>query len=395
VHRLLALVSVLAVSTGLGAATGSPAEAGGPARASYTCDGLAATIVGHPRSEVLKGTPGDDVIVARGGDDVVWAGAGDDVVCGDGGRDGLYGGPGDDVLLGGRDQYSVTACGDCVPQPQVTGDHLVPGPGRDRLVGGYDPRQATTDAAYPDTVDYSKATGPVVVRLAAPGDVGVATGQGRDRIAGQPSMAVVGSVYDDRLVGSSGIEWLIGRAGADVIRGQEGDDYLLDRGTRSAVDTELLSAGPGDDRVEARGGVTTILLGSGDDSLLVAPRCVTAVPGAGVDRLTLSNTRITGPQLSFTFDAGAGRLHRPTGAPACGAFGPFESYVLEGGSAQVGFLGTEGPDVLEARAPVSLPTSTAVTTRCSARPTTTSSTPALATTRSTPGTARTCVSTPR
>jgi Tol biopolymer transport system component len=142
------------------------------------CAGRIATIIGTPRSDILKGTKRKDVIVAGGGDDRVRSFSRADVICGGSGRDeinagdngegggsdlvfagagadevilgpelgsahgeggndllvgskggdGLYGGPGNDVLRGG-------------PNPPYNSDFLYGGPGNDRLDGGPGPNQ--------------------------------------------------------------------------------------------------------------------------------------------------------------------------------------------------------------------------------------------------------------
>lgn len=65
-----------------------------------TCDGLPATIVGNPWSELILGTMRADVIVARGGNDTILALSGDDVVCAGAGRDLVLGGRGADRIFG-------------------------------------------------------------------------------------------------------------------------------------------------------------------------------------------------------------------------------------------------------------------------------------------------------
>lgn len=82
------------------------------------CRGVAATIVGTRKGDVIRGTPGRDVIAARGGNDRIRALGGNDLVCAGAGRDVVHGGPGADRLWGGPGR-----------------DRLVGGPGVDRLDG--------------------------------------------------------------------------------------------------------------------------------------------------------------------------------------------------------------------------------------------------------------------
>jgi PKD repeat protein len=70
-------------------------------RARVRCGGLAASIVGTARRNVIRGTPRRDVIAGLAGNDVIRGLGGNDVICGGPGRDSLYGGRGRDRLIGG------------------------------------------------------------------------------------------------------------------------------------------------------------------------------------------------------------------------------------------------------------------------------------------------------
>lgn len=75
-----------------------------------TCNGLAVTHLGSPRSDVIRGTDGPDVIALGPGDDRVRAGAGADTICGDGGSDRINGGPGRDRCQGGPGRDRLKNC---------------------------------------------------------------------------------------------------------------------------------------------------------------------------------------------------------------------------------------------------------------------------------------------
>ncbi len=93
-----------------------------------SCRGLAATIVGSARGELLVGTERRDVIAALGGNDLLAALGGDDVVCAGDGTDVVFAGDGDDTLLG--------EAGTDVLFGERGDDVLAGGPGRDVLLGG-------------------------------------------------------------------------------------------------------------------------------------------------------------------------------------------------------------------------------------------------------------------
>jgi Tol biopolymer transport system component len=95
-----------------------PTAGRGTPRTVVRCAGLAATIVGTGRRDVLRGTRRRDVIAALGGNDLVRGLSGNDVICLGAGADRGLGGAGADRILGGPGR-----------------DVLVGGPGRDRLLG--------------------------------------------------------------------------------------------------------------------------------------------------------------------------------------------------------------------------------------------------------------------
>ena len=114
------LALALAVVLSLGAlGTMIPPSAAAPAAADSECFGKAATIVGTPGDDRIRGTNGDDVIVAGRGDDRINGRGGDDLICGRSGDDRIRGGGGDDRVRGWRGEDSVKG-----------------GPGDDRLLGG-------------------------------------------------------------------------------------------------------------------------------------------------------------------------------------------------------------------------------------------------------------------
>lgn len=168
-------------------------------------------VTGGPGNDVIRGDDRPNVLLGGRGGDLLAGGGGDDVLRGGPGHDTLRGGPGDDVLEGGP--------GD---------DLLNGGPGRDRLTGGLGV----------DTADYAEDPGRVEVDLES--------GRARDGSGDEDVLEeienVVGSRFDDLLVGDEEENVLEGRAGDDRIFGLGGDDRLL--GGRG---DDLLDGGPGED----------------------------------------------------------------------------------------------------------------------------------------------------
>jgi plastocyanin len=95
-----------------------------------SCLGLAPTIVGTERNDVLNGTSGDDVIVGVRGNDTINGLGGDDTICGGLGLDELSGGDGDDRIFGGNGNDAISG--------DFGHDSLWGGQGWDRLFGGPD-----------------------------------------------------------------------------------------------------------------------------------------------------------------------------------------------------------------------------------------------------------------
>lgn len=193
------------------------------------CGGLAATMIGTPGNDILVGTNGPDVIVGMGGNDQISGLGGDDTICGNDGSDRLDGGSGSDRLVGGDGK-----------------DRLLGGAGDDAIVGG----------PGKDTVLYTLAPGGVVVSLGAKAASGA---DGSDFINGVEN--VVGSFFDDRLVGSGKRNVLKGRDGDDVLIGKGQADRLLGQGGN-----DTLRGKAGDDLLKGGSGNDTALGGTGIDT---------------------------------------------------------------------------------------------------------------------------------
>ena len=272
---LTALSGLLMPLAAVGAmAVMSPAQA-----ADETCDGRPATIVvaADPtsyRTDPVVGTPGDDVIAGTSGADTIDGAGGNDIICGFAGEDHITGGTGDDRLFGGLDRHYEDD-----DSPYV-GDLLVPGPGDDHVDLGVDLDSLKLCDCYtymtPDRVSYADSTTGVKVNLTT----GLATGEGRDTIVGDGHFGVIGSAFDDHLIGTDGPNDIEAGAGADTVDAGAGDDWVyLDAppvrrelngtttdSTPPADNGDTLDAGAGNDRIAFTGG-DRIDSGSGDDEV--------------------------------------------------------------------------------------------------------------------------------
>ncbi len=275
-----------AVAVSLATGSGTAGDAAGD-----TLIGIE-NLVGSDHADALHGNNGANFLDGEGGDDELDGGAGDDD---------LRGGPGADTLIGG--------------------------PGADRLDGGGDG----------DTAFYAGAPAAVTVNL----ETGTGT---QGEAAGDTLFAInnlVGSDYDDTLIGDAGANALAGGAGADTLDGGDGVDTAVYAGATAAVEVSLAS-GTGtqgeadgdtltgienlvgsrhDDRLAGNTGANhlagsggkdvlygdagndTLAGGAGDDALLGGPGADSLVGGEGVDTALYSGAA---GAVSVNLKTGAG-----------------------------------------------------------------------------------------
>ncbi|MFE8583487.1 cadherin domain-containing protein [Sphingomonas sp. NCPPB 2930] len=214
--------------------------------------------------EAVVGSGFDDVLSGTAGANTLLGGAGNDVIRGGGGADQLDGGDGIDTLDYATSQSGVTvnlttntasggdASGDQIANfENVTGsamaDTLTGTSGANTLTGGAgDDVLAGLGGADVldggngfDTADYSASGAGVTV------DLSTGTGAGGDA-AGDRLISiekVIGSTFNDRLVGAAGAETLLGGAGDDILVGSNGADTLSGGDGNDAVDYSGSAAG--------------------------------------------------------------------------------------------------------------------------------------------------------
>jgi Ca2+-binding RTX toxin-like protein len=280
-----------------------PAPAGeGPG-----CLGEKATVVGTQRADVLVGSPHHDVIVSVAGNDRIMARGGTDFVCAGSGNDLIKAGEGVDIVFGGDgdDRIDVgpkTSDPDLAPE-EVTGGRgndtileaqllyviAAPGPGDDTIRSGSNGILS---------LDLSTSERGLVVDLTH----GIAIGEGRDTLSGVTS--VLGSRFDDVMVGNDERDFLAGNGGSDRILGGSGQDVLdgaagVVEGLRAPTfwpsrdrGDNVLEGGPGNDHISGGGGDETFIGGAGKDLLVMtgAQQGVTVDLEAGFSRGDGSDT---------------------------------------------------------------------------------------------------------
>ncbi len=206
-------------------------------------------------ADLIQGLAGDDDLAGRSGDDTLNGGAGNDTL-GGGGNDSLAGGSGDDMLKGERGTDTLKGgSGNDTLTGGSGADSLSGGTGNDTLAPGADLlADVVNGGAGVDTVDYSAATGGVVVflfnnfaNLAAANDsftsienlIGSVFGDTLGAAAADGSH-VFGGLGDDFVFGS-------GPGFTAIVQGGMGNDTLS--GVSDSQDLLQLERGKGVDSI--------------------------------------------------------------------------------------------------------------------------------------------------
>ncbi|MFC7379477.1 beta strand repeat-containing protein [Brevundimonas sp. GCM10030266] len=250
-------------------------------------------ILGGPGGSLLSGGGGNDILEGRssgGRDTVTYASAAAGVVSsltdgitstdGDGGRDtlvnisNLIGSAFADSLTGNTLSNRLQGgAGNDILSGLGGADTLIGGAGNDSLRGG--------DGV--DAVDYSGAAGSVSANLgtglaASDGDGGVDTFNSIENL--------IGSAFNDLLVGDAGANDLRGGLGADILQGLEGNDRL-DGGAGAA---NTLQGGLGDDHYVVSSAADMIIELAGEGMDLVESLVTTFTLPSNVELLIFTGT---------------------------------------------------------------------------------------------------------
>ena len=160
----------------------------------------------------------DDIIIAGGGADSIQAGTGWDWISGGAGNDTILGGDQDDSIFGGAGNDLIFGGNQM--------DYLEGGAGAD-TINGISPNQTLppeTNATDYAIAGYKNSSAAVNINLGA----GTATGGDATGDVLSYIIKLVGSDYNDTLVGDSIANWLEGGAGADILNGGANPSYAPD-----------------------------------------------------------------------------------------------------------------------------------------------------------------------
>ena len=253
----------------------------------------------------------------------------------------------DDHIVGteGRDVISALGGNDLIEELEPV-DLICPGEGDDTIDGS----EQTGPEPFA-TVVYQSASGPMEVDLL----LGTAVGEGSDALVGIHS--VIGSEFDDILLGSSDTDRLFGGPGDDQTSGREARDFLY-----GEEGDDQVNGGDGRDYIYGRNPVLEDIDGSdrgadaldggdGNDRLFVFSGRDEVLGGAGRDHadfrpgdeflVDLSRSR-------FEDEAGTGTIRNVENLEGWGHFigdgGP-NIIEMHGGSAN----GRRGGDLLSGR----------------------------------------------
>ncbi len=263
---------------------------------------------GGTDSDTLIGGYGNDTLLGEDGGDLLYGGAGRDSVLGGAGNDTLAGGAGGDYLDGGlgNDIVDYAASGAAVSVNLTTrtatgghaqGDTLV---SVDGVIG----------SAFDDTLigydQQSNVAGDSYTNA-------LSGGAGNDLLDGAAGDDLLyGGADNDTVRGGTGNDWIDGGTGNDSIDGGDGADSLYggdgnDR-LEDTLGSNILDGGAGADTLLAGAGRDTIYGGDGNDLITDTGGANLLSGGAGEDVVSAGagNDSIDGGDGADTLSAGAG-----------------------------------------------------------------------------------------
>ncbi|MCV6603142.1 MAG: DUF4114 domain-containing protein [Cohaesibacter sp.] len=223
------------------------------------------TLLGDMGNDVLSGTGGDDYLDGGSGQDILTGGSGNDSLFGGSDADTLDGNSGDDVLTGGSGNDVLSGGSGADSVLGGNGNDDLNGNSGDDLLDGGSGNDIINGGSGIDTVDYSNWDTKIIANLLT----GLAKGNGTDELISIENVLgtdyndnIVGNRKDNQLYGNEGNDRLVGYTGDDSLYGGAGEDYL--NGSSGA---DLLFGDGADDLLRGGKGSDELTGGAGNDVL--------------------------------------------------------------------------------------------------------------------------------
>lgn len=195
-------------------------------------------LYGDGGNDTLSGGTGNDYLDGGDGNDLLYGGAGDDAINGGAGSDTMFGGLGSDKLYGGDGDDWIYGAFTALPQILTFVD-MRGGAGNDHFFTGYVDTSVDGGAGI-DTFHFGQVSGKMVngVRVG----VSITMGLPAYTYWGDGNYATVTFSNIENIVGSRWNDFIVGDTTANVLHGGDGDDELWGMGG-----DDTLIGGKGDD----------------------------------------------------------------------------------------------------------------------------------------------------
>ncbi len=235
-------------------------------------------LYGDKGNDTLFGGEGEDTLDGGLGKDTLYGGSGDDVLIGRGDSDTLDGGSGNDIITYHRNLIAVAinlnlieqANGDILKNIEnVTGSqfadvligndekNILNGLGGDDIFYGSLGNDVIDGGAGLDTMSYEYINQAIHITLIGNG---IKTKHSSDTILNIEK--VIGSRFNDTLVGNEKANHLFGSAGEDYIEGGDGHDIL-----QGGDDKDEIHGGQGNDELTGGAGADSLYGGDENDTI--------------------------------------------------------------------------------------------------------------------------------
>jgi Ca2+-binding RTX toxin-like protein len=309
------------------------------------------TVFGERGNDILRGGPGNDRLYGGIGDDVLEGGPGNDLLSGGFGADSIDGGEGSDFVRGDATVDSIvdsgTAAGDIDTLSFATG--ATPGFGNEppyEDLPAY-PNFSAQHAGFPAN---SNGRG-VYLDLSSTAhgnafDGGAASGGGADDVAGNDFERIIGTPFDDYIIGSKPGQTIYGGGGGDVLisggegtklyGGADGDDCV---GGEPQPDCESTSAtGPVSRTEPTKVAVGEMVEGATEEAELylvgpataTAPEAITVTTAGAAPAETVTFTRSGGAEFATPAVGSGCALQSNETEVVCTPGAPLDSVTVAG-----------------------------------------------------------------